>query len=485
MTDLLVRARGEAHGQTPLGGRPAQSWVDAALAAAGDWLLHHQRTIRGVQWCVVALYAFLVAVPAFLPLPPGGAHIWTNLTLFAQFIFWGVWWPFVLLSMVFVGRMWCGLLCPEGFLSETASRHGRGRHTPRWITWKGWPFVAFACTTAYGQFVSVYQYPKPALLILGGSTLAAIAVGYLFGRGKRVWCRYLCPVTGVFGLLAKLAPIHFRVDRAAWEAAPKPAHAEALLVNCAPLVPIRTMKGASQCHMCGRCSGFRGAVTLARRSPSHEIVHVAGAEPKPWETWLIVFGLMGLAAGAFHWASSSLFVTAKQTIAERLIEHGILWPLTAQAPWWVLTNYPGQNDVMTLLDGAVLAAYLLIAMAVIGGMVALCLAASSYILGGAGQSASWRVRFHHLAQSLIPVAGCGVFLGLFGLTATMLHAEGLNLHFLAAVRVALMSAAAVWSALLAWSITRLYAKSWSLRCAALAPMAVAIAAGVAAWAAPF
>ena len=36
------------------------------------------------------------------------------------------------------------------------------------------------------------------------------------------------------------------------------------------------MKGGSACHMCGRCSAFRGAVTLARRSPNHEIVHVAG-----------------------------------------------------------------------------------------------------------------------------------------------------------------------------------------------------------------
>jgi polyferredoxin len=484
MVDLFIRNREETAPRRPIAA-PTGSGTDAVLAAAGNWLLHHQRSIRAAQWIVVGVYALLVIVPAFLPLPQRGAHIWNNLTLFAQFVFWGIWWPFVLLSMVFVGRLWCGLLCPEGALSEAMSRHGRARHTPHWISWKGWPFAAFACTTAYGQFVSVYQYPKPALLILGGSTLAAMAVGYLFGRGKRVWCRYMCPVTGVFGLLAKLAPIHYRVDRTAWDLAPKPTVAEARLVNCAPLVPIRTMQGAGQCHMCGRCSGFRGAVTLARRSPSHEIVHVAGLKPSPWETWLIVFGLMGLAAGAFHWASSPWFVAAKQAIAAWLIDRGMLWPLTAHAPWWVLTSYPGQNDVMTPLDGVVLLGYLLSATLAIGGAVSLCLAASCRMLDRSGSPAGWRARFHHLAQSLIPVAGCGVFLGLFGLTAFMLHADGVALPFVAAARALLMAASGVWSAVLAWRICGLYAKSPGARWAATVPMVTAACLGIASWAAPF
>ena len=479
MVDLLARAHERAYREGRLI-RPSPNHVDRFLAAAGDWLMRHQRTIQAVQWFVVAVYTFLVLVPAFLPPPQHAAHIWTNLTLFAQFVFWGIWWPFVLLSMVFVGRLWCGVLCPEGALSEAVSRHGRGRSIPHWVKWKGWPFVAFACTTAYGQFVSVYQYPKPVLLILGGSTLAAIAVGYSFGRDKRVWCRYLCPVHGVFGLLAKLAPVHFRVDHEAWDRAPKPPSSKTRL-NCAPLVPVRTMRGGADCHMCGRCSGFRGAVTLARRSPGREIVHVAGSDPRPWETWLIAFGLMGLATGAFHWASSPWFIAAKQAAAEWLIDRGLTWPVTAQAPWWVLTSYPDLNDVMTPLDGVVLFAYLLAATLAIGGTVLLLIAAASRVIGGGQQ----RARFHHLAQSLIPVAGCGVFLGLFALTTTMLHADGITVPFIAAARTLLMAAACLWSIALAGRICGLYARNWGARLAASGFMAAAAFVGFAAWAARF
>jgi polyferredoxin len=437
----------------------------------GDWLLLNQRAIRRTQWGVVAVYLLLLITPAALPLPDRLAHIWNNLTLFAQLVFWGIWWPFVLLSMVLVGRMWCGLLCPEGALTEFASRHGRGHAIPRWITWGGWPFAAFVCTTVYGQMVSVYQYPAPALLILGGSTLAAIGVGALFGRGKRVWCRFLCPVSGVFGVLSKLAPLHFEVDAEAWRISQLAPKRSLPRINCAPLVPIRTMRGTSQCHMCGRCSGFRGAVTLARRSPNHEIVNVAGSTPKPWETVLIVAGMLGVAAGAFHWSVSPWFIVAKQSVAAWLVGRDILWPLEISAPWWILTNYPDCNDVLTLLDGAMLLAYVFGTAAVLSAAICAALGIATAALG----RWSWP-RFHHLAQSLIPLAGCGVFLGLSALSVTLLRGEGLRLEWVGAVRIALIAGASLWSLWLASCIGRRYTASRLRRTASVLAIAGAIGA---------
>ncbi|MBP8925712.1 MAG: 4Fe-4S binding protein, partial [Pseudomonadales bacterium] len=256
------------------------------LAALGDAMARHRAVIQRIQWVVVLFYFSLLIYPAFLPLPTEYVHFYENLILFAQFIFWGIWWPFVMLSMMLLGRVWCGVFCPEGALTEWASRRGLGRAIPRWMRWSGWPFVAFAMTTLYGQLVSVYEYPKAALLVLGGSTVAAMLVGFIYGRGKRVWCRHLCPANGVFAILSRLAPIHLQVDREAWRAASHRIPA----VDCAPLINIRKMTGNSACHMCGRCSGHRDAVTLSLRSPNQELLTLPAHEVTRWEVATLVFG---------------------------------------------------------------------------------------------------------------------------------------------------------------------------------------------------
>ncbi|MDI4643038.1 4Fe-4S binding protein [Rhodoblastus acidophilus] len=456
------------------------SRIDAALARLGIWLRDHQKLIRRLQWAVVGVYAVLLVVPAVLPLPQGAAHIWNNATLFAQFAFWGVWWPFVLISMVLVGRLWCGLLCPEGALTERAAEHGRGGAIPHWLQWKGWPFVAFVLTTVYGQMTSVYQYPGPALLVLGGSTFAAIGVGYFWGRSKRVWCRFLCPVNGVFNLLAKLAPVHFRVDREAWAHWPKQRGDHSAALNCAPLVPVRAMRGAGTCHMCGRCSDYRGAVTLARRSPNHEIVHVAGDMTNPWQSALILFGLLGVAAAAFHWTNSDLYVSIKQFLADRLASHNLIWPMEPVLPWYVLTNYPQINDTMTPLDGVTLFIY-------IGAItLAMGFALSFFLALAARACGPWSSKtFHHFAQGLIPVAGCGVFLGLSSLTVTMLKAEGIVPPFLDALRAMLLIGAGVWSLWLAWSIARTKTTALARQLAATFAFAGATSLGCLVWASLF
>ena len=179
-------------------------------------------------------------------------------------------------------------------------------------------------------------------------------MGLLYGRNKRVWCRYLCPVNGVFAVLSKLAPISFQVDRAAWAASPKPARGGEAF-NCAPLVPVKTMRGAGACHMCGRCSGHRGAVHLALRSPNHEIVHVAGAEPDLDQTVLILFGMMGLAVGAMLCVQLGLAVSVD--VARDVGAEGVAWLRLAWAGVVLLALVrprPSWFDRRTLLAGAAL-----------------------------------------------------------------------------------------------------------------------------------
>ena len=422
---------------------PVRSETPAAppvgvLARVGMAMRRHKRAIMAVQWVVVVFYFSLLIYPVFMPVPAEDAHILDNLRLFAQFLFWGVWWPFVMLGTMLMGRVWCGVFCPEGALTELASRHGLGRPIPRWLRWSGWPFVAFVCTTVYGQLVSVYEYPQAALLVLGGSTVAAIAVGLVYGRGSRVWCLYLCPANGVFGLLAKIAPIHFQVNEARWKQDTRRAPA----VNCAPLIDIAHMKSASACHACGRCSGEHGAVKLALRSPAREILATSRRQVRTEEAVTLIFGVIGFASAAFMWSSSTRFVQIKTALAEWLMAHDAWVLLQDNAPWWLLTHYPAAHDVFTWLDGLCILAFIL------GGGGALGLAVWAGVWLAARVLQDPALSWQKLSLALVPMAGVGVFLGLSMLTLGHLKAEGVSLAWVPTVRSVLLALGAGFSAYL-------------------------------------
>ena len=408
------------------------------LERLGLWLRKYRGPIVAVQWAVVVVYSVLVVIPAFLPLPPDQAHIWDNLRLFAQFCFWGLWWPGVMIATVTLGRVWCGVFCPEGFISERVSTYGRGKPLPRWLKWSGWPFVAFVCTTVYGQLVSVYEYPQAALLVLGGSTIAAIVIGLLYGKEKRIWCRYLCPASGVFAVLAKIAPMHYKVDRAAWDR----YEGDFEPVNCAPLVDVRRMTSAGECHSCGRCAGQRDAVSLSWRSPFTEVLDPLN-EAKTADAITLLYGVLGVATAAFQWTVSPWFLHIKMTLAEWLVEHDHFTLLSDDVPWWLLTHYPEANDLFTWLDGSLILAYLLGGGALIGSLLLLGPVIASRLL------ATPQLNWQRFSVGLAPMAAASVILGLSMLTVTHLKAEHFWLGWLPYFRTTLLAAGWLGSVTLA------------------------------------
>jgi len=442
----------------PRGRQARPRAIAAGLQALGLAMQRHARAIRAIQWAVVVFYFGLVITPAFLPLPPEGSSILDNLTLFAQFLFWGIWWPFVMVSMLLVGRLWCGVFCPEGTLTEWISWRGLNLPIPRWIKWGGWPFVAFVCTTVFGQLVSVYEYPKAALLVLGGSSVAAVAVGLLYGKGKRVWCRHLCPASGVFSLLSRIAPVHFRVDRAAWDTAPVPGTP----VNCAPLVDIRRMTSAAECHACGRCAGHRDAVVLSPRRPDAEILASKPEQIATGEALTLLFGVLGIATAAFHWTVSPLFVQLKTAAANWLIDRDAFLLLQDNAPWWLLTHYPEVGDVFTWLDGLCILAYIL------GGGTAIALSLQGAIALAARLAGSPRLPWRRLALGLVPLAGANVFLGLSMLTLSQLKGERVILPWVPDARLAILSAGIGFSLWLGLRLICQATPAWHRRLPALA-----------------
>lgn len=375
--------------------------MNARLAVFGHWLHRRQDWLRAAQWAVLALYLTLLLGPLLAPASP--------LPMLAQAVFWGLWWPGVVLSMLLFGQFWCGLLCPDGAVTECASRHGQGRKAAPWMR-AGWlPLALFGGLTLASDALDAQRSAWGVLVSVGGVSLAALAVGLRYGRGKRLWCRHLCPMAGLFSLLARGSALHFRVDRARWDAAPKPVPKA---VDCPLLLDVRRLVSNEKCNMCGRCSGHRDAVTLAWRPPGAEIATLTAAEARPWEAAGICFVLLGLApAGALahgDWRGILALTLAMGTASALL-----LW----LAAW-------GDRALAVLLS-----------------------------------------------YGLIPLGGAVLFLAALGRSAQMLAGQGIDsVPLLAVLRPAILAAGLLWSlALIRGIATPL--PPWP-RCRVLAVMAV-------------
>ena len=133
--------------------------------------------------------------------------------------FWAWWWPLVLISFPFVGRLWCAV-CPfmiYGEITQKLSLWLWPRSLKKWPSqwaerWGGWIlYGGFAMILLWEELWNLENtaYLSGWLLVI--ITAGAMICSALFER--RFWCRYLCPIGGMNGMFAKLSMVELRAQR--------------------------------------------------------------------------------------------------------------------------------------------------------------------------------------------------------------------------------------------------------------------------------
>ena len=160
----------------------------------------------------------LIMLAAFLLLIIGGflantgdmafAKVLRNTNL-ANLIVWSYWWPLIILSAVFLGRVWCAL-CPMELLTSLASRIGLRRRPPAFFR-SGWAITTFYILILFVgiHMLAIHRVPLRMALYMLLLLATAIVSGLLFSRNA--FCAYICPVGHLLGLYARLAPMGWRV----------------------------------------------------------------------------------------------------------------------------------------------------------------------------------------------------------------------------------------------------------------------------------
>ncbi|WP_380674896.1 4Fe-4S binding protein [Salinigranum sp. GCM10025319] len=136
-------------------------------------------------------------------------------TNFGNVAFFGLWWtPVMLLSLVFLGRIWC-YFCPMGAIVRFTQRFGLKRHFPmytrKWVVF-GLP-VSVLSVTALSFAMARWPMYKvgvaytPRLIPYYWLTILGVAVGVSLVYQRQAFCRYVCPATGVMSVTSKFSPL--------------------------------------------------------------------------------------------------------------------------------------------------------------------------------------------------------------------------------------------------------------------------------------
>lgn len=213
-----------------------------AAAAAGYFLSRQSRKYLRLRDATLA--AGIAVIGIFLSSPFSILHI-LNLALFRP-SFSLLWLMIVistLLSVAIAGRFYCGWLCPFGALSEFIGRLPVSKWSipremdDRWRMVKYYLLGAVIMTVFLTRRVDYGNYETYVTLFsLHGNVLtwSLVVLSLLANlRIERFWCRFLCPVAALTGVLTRTDPGY-------------PSRHDCPMAN-------RTNPLISECIRCNRC----------------------------------------------------------------------------------------------------------------------------------------------------------------------------------------------------------------------------------------
>ena len=120
-----------------------------------------------------------------------------------------LWWPAVIFTFFLVGRIWC-TICPFGFMGDVAQKVATwNKKAPRILKNMWWRLGLFLGLTWMTTLFALDRVPRSTAYLALALTSGAVVLAIVYE--KRVFCRYVCPVGGIFGLYSMTAPVHLAV----------------------------------------------------------------------------------------------------------------------------------------------------------------------------------------------------------------------------------------------------------------------------------
>ena len=193
------------------------------------------------------------------------------------YLCWGLWWPSVILSLFFVGRMWCGV-CPFPLAGRFLQRWRLtlNRAVPRYLKKNSVAITVFFFMMIIWveESTGMKQNPLATALLLLTIFGCALFCALIFE--KQAWCQYFCPLGKVMGMGASISWLEFRPDhdkcRQCTTFACKRGTEQQ--PGCPVNLGAFTVTNNLECHVCGYCIQLcpHHSPRLNLRHPLYEII---------------------------------------------------------------------------------------------------------------------------------------------------------------------------------------------------------------------
>ena len=189
---------------------------------------------------------------------------------------WAIGWPTMIFGAFIWARFWCSL-CPMGAIGHLAKKLiSFDISFPAFLKQKSDLIIATSAMFIIWLEIAtdIRSSPFNTGILLISITLFSVFFSIVFERQS--WCRYLCPLGGMMGVLAKVSPFELRADRnvCASQCSSNECFVGTQNHEGCPFGQMApSLRSNRFCKLCGNCvkNCPHGAMNLNLRIPGREI----------------------------------------------------------------------------------------------------------------------------------------------------------------------------------------------------------------------
>lgn len=239
-----------------------------------------------LQYSVVSTFVFsrmfpstlrwinMIVLASLIYLSWGATEEIVRYTNFGSWVVWVIWWPIVIGSALFAGRLWC-TICHLRLVSDWFSAIGLKITPPKWFEKHGTSVTLMMVAGLIVLHSSVISYdvhhiPHYTALYLVVLVAYAVIVSLIFKKGT--FCKLFCPLVAFFAPYSQLSPTEMRsIDLATCLKCGSNQRKKMCYKSCTNGMMMQMRSTNANCLLCFKCVktcpnqnirfGFRGLMS--------------------------------------------------------------------------------------------------------------------------------------------------------------------------------------------------------------------------------